>query len=69
MKVLSRSIRNQWLSAAKKRRLQTTDLASPLSPAPVYINEHLTTNNKLLGYSKSAARCVVQGWQDRCAEV
>ncbi|KAG8263400.1 hypothetical protein J6590_035239 [Homalodisca vitripennis] len=41
----------------EKRRLQTTDLASSLSPAPVYINEHLTPNNrKLLGYVKSAVK-------------
>ncbi|KAG8311220.1 hypothetical protein J6590_047793 [Homalodisca vitripennis] len=75
---LSRSMRNKWLFAAKKRRLHSTDLASSLSPAPLYTNEHLITLYKkpqaprirqVSGQGWEAAGCMLQGWQDHCAEV
>lgn len=54
---VSRSVRAEWLSAAKKRKILTTDLSPSLQPAPVYINEHLSAHNKqLLGRAKSLVR-------------
>lgn len=54
---VSRYTRNEWLAAARKKRLQTTDLSMTFTPAPVYINEHLTKENKaLLGKSKFLVR-------------
>lgn len=54
---VSRFVRNEWLAAAKKKHLQTTDLIKTFRPAPVFVNEHLTAENKaLLGKSKYLVR-------------
>lgn len=54
---VSRYVRNQWLAAARKKHLQTTDLSKALRPAPVFVNEHLTPANKaLLGKAKFLAK-------------
>ncbi|KAG8290382.1 polycystic kidney disease protein 1-like [Homalodisca vitripennis] len=43
---ISRSRRAEWLAAAKRKRVNTTDLSRSLPPGPVFINEHLTPHNK-----------------------
>lgn len=43
---ISREVRRQWLLASKKKRPQTTDLASSLRPGPVFVGEHLTKHSK-----------------------
>uniref|UniRef100_A0A1B6K2E9 Zinc finger PHD-type domain-containing protein n=1 Tax=Homalodisca liturata TaxID=320908 RepID=A0A1B6K2E9_9HEMI len=51
---ISRSIRGEWLIAARKNRIETTDLAPSLQRAPVFISEHLTAHNKsILGRAKA----------------
>ncbi|XP_046688581.1 uncharacterized protein LOC124374407 [Homalodisca vitripennis] len=41
-----RSVRGEWLAAAKKTRFQMTDLHETFSPGPVFVNEHLTLHTK-----------------------
>jgi len=43
---ISRSTKEAWLSAARGKRLNSTDLKATLTPSPIYINEHLTFYNK-----------------------
>lgn len=51
---LSRSTRADWISAARVKKLQTTDLVPSLRPAAIMIVEHLTPFNKqLLGRARS----------------
>lgn len=55
---ISRTTRAVWLAAARRRPnpqegIQSTDLAASLPPSSVFLNEHLTGNNKaVLGYAK-----------------
>lgn len=51
---VQRCVRNQWLAAARKKHLQTTDVSKSFRPAgAVYVNEHLTPAKKaLLGKSR-----------------
>ncbi|KAG8276252.1 hypothetical protein J6590_069477 [Homalodisca vitripennis] len=52
-----RSVRASWLTAAKKKKLQTTDLHSSLKPAPVFVVEHLSPHNReLLQEAKAMVR-------------
>lgn len=44
----ARTKRDAVLEAARKRRVSTSDFGLP-SRSPVYINEHLCSNKKLLG--------------------
>lgn len=54
---ISRSVRDSWLAAAKKRRLNTKDISVHLADGPVFVNPHLTGYNKaLLGRAKHLAR-------------
>ncbi|XP_054281312.1 uncharacterized protein LOC128998980 [Macrosteles quadrilineatus] len=55
---VSRSIKEKWLSAARRRRnLNTTDISPNLTPNNVYVNEHLTAHNKrLLGQARAMQR-------------
>ncbi|KAG8300951.1 hypothetical protein J6590_064517 [Homalodisca vitripennis] len=41
-----RSVRGEWLAAAKNTRFQTTDLHETFSPGPVFVNEHITLHTK-----------------------
>ncbi|KAG8260803.1 hypothetical protein J6590_088589 [Homalodisca vitripennis] len=51
---ISRSIRGEWLIAARQNRIETTDLAPSLPRAPVFISEHLAAHNKsILGRAKA----------------
>ncbi|KAG8270804.1 hypothetical protein J6590_077069 [Homalodisca vitripennis] len=52
-----RSVGASWLTPAKKKKLQTTDLHSSLRPAPVFVVEHLSPHNReLLQEAKSMVR-------------
>ncbi|KAG8295687.1 hypothetical protein J6590_074800 [Homalodisca vitripennis] len=54
---LSIYTRAVWLSAAKRKKIETTDLSPTLKQAPVYVNEHLTAHNRqLLGHAKTLVR-------------
>ncbi|XP_054290222.1 uncharacterized protein LOC129005380 [Macrosteles quadrilineatus] len=55
---ISRTVKNQWLTAArKKRNLKSTDLSPNLHPSEVYLNDHLTASNKqLLGRARGMQR-------------
>ncbi|KAG8251148.1 hypothetical protein J6590_086293 [Homalodisca vitripennis] len=49
--------RAMWLSAAKRKKIETTDLSPTLKQAPVYVKEHLTAyNRQLLGHAKTLVR-------------
>ncbi|XP_046684484.1 uncharacterized protein LOC124370240 [Homalodisca vitripennis] len=49
IRLVSRSIRADWLAAASnKRNLSTVHLSSSFQPAPVFVNEHLTAHVKSL---------------------
>ncbi|KAG8334465.1 hypothetical protein J6590_089743 [Homalodisca vitripennis] len=41
-----RSVRGEWLAAAKNTRFQTTDLHETFSPGLVFVNEHLNLHTK-----------------------
>lgn len=46
---VSRSVRTSWLSAARnKKHLAANEISRSFPPSPVYINEHLTRDNKML---------------------
>lgn len=54
---VSRFKRDEWLIAARKKWIQNTDLIKTYRPVPVFVNEHLTAENKvLLGKSKSLVK-------------
>jgi regulator of replication initiation timing len=54
---VSRCTRAEWLTAAKRRKLDAKDLHPSLTTSPVYINEHLTQHTKeLLWRAKTLAR-------------
>ncbi|KAG8251035.1 hypothetical protein J6590_108489 [Homalodisca vitripennis] len=54
---VSRYTRAVWLSAAKRKKIETTDLSPTLKQAPVYVNEHLTAHNRqLLGHAKTLVK-------------
>ncbi|KAG8309425.1 hypothetical protein J6590_086112 [Homalodisca vitripennis] len=54
---VSRSTKAEWISAAKKKRIKTTDLAASLPPAPVLVLDHLTPQNKhILGRATSLVK-------------
>ncbi|KAL4718700.1 hypothetical protein ACJJTC_002181 [Scirpophaga incertulas] len=51
-----RSVRDQWLSAARvRRKITSADIEMPGSPCRIYINERLTKRNRLLFYSARQA--------------
>ncbi|KAG8293189.1 hypothetical protein J6590_023348, partial [Homalodisca vitripennis] len=45
---VSRSVRFEWLAAARKYCIQATELVPSLQPAPLFISEHLTAHNKAI---------------------
>ncbi|KAG8264866.1 hypothetical protein J6590_108160, partial [Homalodisca vitripennis] len=50
-------VRDEWFAASRKNNLQTTDIAAALPPSRIYINEHLTAENKaLLGKARRLLR-------------
>lgn len=54
---VSRFKRDELLIAARKKRIQNTDLIKTFYPVSVFVNEHLTAENKvLLGKSKSLVK-------------
>lgn len=57
VRFVSRSARSTWLTAAKRKRVNTTDLLPSMVPAPVFIQEHLTPHNKyILGRARDLVR-------------
>lgn len=55
---VSRSVRELWLNAAKRKKgFKASDLAPSLPPSTIYINEQLTPHNKaLLGRARRLQR-------------
>lgn len=54
---VSRSTRADWLMAAKRKRISTTDLSPSLRPGPIFIVDHLAPHNRqLLGHARSLVR-------------
>jgi hypothetical protein len=51
---ISRSVKSQWVTMAKRKQLKTTDVSPSLSPGSVFVGDHLTSHNKyILGHAKN----------------
>jgi hypothetical protein len=54
---VSRTTKAEWTTAAKSRKLQSSDIHPSLRPSPVFVVDHLTQHNKrVLGHAKTQVK-------------